>query len=99
MAMNTRAALEILAQIEALIDSEESSAKASGKGKYWDRDKNAISAIRGSLVSSDPERVRWAFDQMRNFSQGFGSYSRSLEQLDSVVDKLHNELAQLLSTR
>ena len=98
MAMNTQAALHIIGQIEALIDSEESSARISGKGTFWERDKNIIHSIRSSLASNESEQIRWAFDQIRNFSQGFGSYCQKLRHIDHLLDKLYSEFVHLMST-
>lgn len=97
--MNTQSALAVLARIEEFIDSAQLSAQTQGKSKFWERDKAFISAVRACLRSNELERVRWAFDQMRNVSQAFGSYCGDLEQLDHLLDELHNELEQLMSAR
>ena len=97
--MSAQSALSVLARVEALIDSAKSAAQANGKSEFWQRDKTFISAVRDCLLSDDPERVRWAFDQMRNLSQGFGSYCGEQKQLDGLLDELHSELAQLVSAR
>ena len=97
MAMSTQSALAVLARIEELIGSAKSTAQARGKNEYWQRDEAFISAVRSCLLSNDSERVRWAFDQMRNLSQGFGSYCGDLKHLDGLLDELYSELEQLLS--
>ncbi len=97
--MNTQSALSVLAQVEKLIDPAKTAAQAQGKGEFWQRDKAFISTVRDCLISDDAERVRWAFDQMRSLSQGFGSYCGDLKQLDGLLDELHSELAQLMSAR
>ena len=99
MVMNTQSALSVLAQVEKLTDSAKTEAQASGRGEFWQRDKEFISAVRGCLVSNDPDRIRWAFDQMRNLSQGFGSYCDDMKRLDSLLDELYDQLAQLVSAR
>ena len=97
--MNTQSALSVLARIEKFTDSAKSVAQAQGKSEFWQRDKAFISAVRDCLQSNESERVRWAFDQMRNLSQGFGSYCGDLKQLDGLLDELHSELEQLMSAR
>lgn len=97
--MKAQAALSVLARVEEFTDSAKSAAYAQGKSEFWQRDKAFISAVRDCLLSNEAERVRWAFDQMRNLSQGFGSYCGDLKQLDRLLDELHNELEQLMSTR
>ena len=57
--------------------------------------KHLLLDFRDCVLSEDPEHVRWAFDQMRNFSQGFGSYCRDLGQLDALLDQLHQEIVEL----
>ena len=99
LAMNTQSALSVLARVEKLTDSAKSVAQAQGKSEFWQRDKAFISAVRDSLQSNESERVRLAFDQMRNLSQGFGSYCGDLKQLDGLWDELHSELEQLMSAR
>ena len=97
MVMNTQSAIQVLARVEELTDSEKLAAQEHGKIEFWQRDKTFLSAVRDSLLSSDPERVRWAFNQMRNLSQGFGSYCSDLKQLDGLLDELYSEVAQLVS--
>jgi hypothetical protein len=99
MAMNTQSPLSVLARIEENIDSAKAAADAIGKGEYWQRDKRFIAAVRDCLLSNDAERLRWAVDQMRNLSQGFGSYSSDLPQLDVLLDELYNKLAQLVTAQ
>ncbi len=97
--MNTQPALSVLARVETLIDQSHLPAESAGKGAFWQRDKSFISSFRDCLLSEEPERVRWAFDQMRNLSQGFGSYCHDMNQLDTLLDKFHQEMLQLVSTR
>lgn len=93
--MNTQSAL---AQVEKLTDAAKTVAHASGKGEFWQRDKEFISAVRDCLVSNDPERIRWAFDQ-RNLSKGFGSCCSDMKRLDGLLDELYSELTQLVCAR
>lgn len=99
MAMTTQSALSVLAQVEELTDSEKAAALTQGNGEFWLRDKTFIAAIRDCLLSNDAERLRSAFDQIRNLSQGFGSYCSDLNRLDALLDELHNELVQLVIAR
>jgi hypothetical protein len=97
--MNAQSALSVLDRVESLTDSAKSAAQAQGKSEFWQRDKAFISAVRDSLLSNELERVRWAFDQMRNLSQGFGSCCGDLKQLRRLLDELYSELEQLMSDR
>ena len=96
MVMSKQSALEVLARVEEIIDSARSAEQACGKGEYWQRDKELISAVRACILSDDSKRVRWALDQMRNLSQGFCSYCDDLKRLDGLLDELYSELVQLL---
>ena len=68
------------------------------ESSHLQRDKIFISDIRECIVSENLEKMRWAFDQMRNLSQGFGSYCGDLKRLDALLDDLESELKLLLLT-
>jgi len=95
--MNT--AQDTISCIEAIIDSAKSAALASGKSKVWDRDKTFIALIREKLASKDRNNILWVLDQMRNLSQGFGSYVADLHTLDRLLDALYLELQMLVTDK
>ena len=48
----------------------------------------------------DHQQIQWVFDQIRNLSQGFGSYSADENEIDAILDQLFIELqAALISTK
>lgn len=97
--MNTKAALSILSRIEELTDSAKSPAEAQGKTEFWQRDKAFIQDARKCLFSNELERVQWLLEQMRNLSQGFGSYCSDLKKIDRLLDELFCELERVVTTR
>ncbi|MBN8216618.1 MAG: hypothetical protein J0L75_08235 [Spirochaetes bacterium] len=90
--------LSVLEKVELLITSEKSNVQANGMVEYWQRDMMFLAAFRESLLSGDPERLHWVFDQMRNLSQGFGSYCSDLKLLDSLIDCFYAEMTELIAS-
>lgn len=97
--MNTESALFVLARIEELTDSAKSNAQEQGKNSFWQRDKVFISDVKQCLLTNNRERIQWVYNQMRNLSQGFGTYCTDLSQLDHLLDDFHDELERLLLTK
>ena len=93
--MNTNSALEdVLEQLDRLIDAAHVRALMLGLDSSWIRDKSFVSAVRAAVGSENG--AQQALYQMRNLSQGFGSYSKDLEELDRCLDRLHRELKQFV---
>ena len=84
----------VLSEIDRLLDSAEVRARMSGKNEFWQRDKEFVATARDCLLSSEPERIRWLFDELRNASHGFGSYCADLRSVDVLLDTLHSELRE-----
>lgn len=95
--MSTQLALVILDKIKELTDSSKSLALAQGRLSYWQRDEVFISDLRDCLLTNNLENVRWVYSQMRNFSQGFGTYCADSGQLDCLLDDFYSEIERVLS--
>lgn len=94
--MSTESALSVLAQVDQVIDSAKSAALMRGRIEFWQRDKAFVDSTRQTLLSREPARLRSALDEMRNLSQGFGSYCTDRQRIDRLLDAFHDELIQLI---
>ena len=95
--MSKRAALDLIDSIEAILNDSRPTAEAKNLGDYYKRDIHFVEEARRCLTSDDRQEIQWVFDQMRNVSQGFGSYCSDLKALDTMLDRLFAELEDALS--
>jgi len=94
--MSKQTALILLDELEKTLEGSKSIAASGRLEAYYKRDVQFIEEARACLNSDDPQKVRWLFDQMRNLSQGFGSYCPNLKKLDLTLDRLFAELQDTL---
>lgn len=79
-----------------VIDVGHPIALEKGVGSSWDRDKEFIAKAKDGVEAGSLEKLQEVLDQMRNLSQGFGSYCGDLTELDELLDELYSELQDLL---
>ena len=90
--MNIKSALSLLDCLEVTLRNAKPIAESKGLVAYYQRDVEFIEEAKLCLSSGEPLKVRWVFDQMRNLSQGFGSYCPDLNALDAMLDRLYAAL-------
>ncbi len=83
-----KSALSLLDLLETTLKNAKFIAESKGLCHYYERDIEFVEEAKSCLCSGDPVKVRWVFDQMRNLSQGFGSYCPDLDALDAMLDRL-----------
>ena len=77
----------------------QSSRRYKGLNDYYMRDVHFLQQSKSYLTLGDHDKVQWVFDQMRNPSQGFGSYSEDQNEIDATLDRLFVELEDALTRR
>lgn len=97
VAMSKETALTLLDRLEASLNASKSVAAAKGLDRYYTRDVQFIQEARSCLKSDDRQKVQWLLNEMRNLSQGFGSYCSDLKKLDSMLDDLFAALEDALT--
>jgi hypothetical protein len=96
VAMSKEAALNLLSRLEEILNNSKSLADVSGFDDYYTRDVQFLEDAKSCLTVGDREQTQRVFDQMRNLSQGFGSYSANQTEIDAMLDRLFIELQDAL---
>ena len=84
MATSKEAALNPLSRLEEIFSSFKALAGVKGLNDYYMRDVHFLQQAKTHLTLGDHVKVQWVFDQMRNLSQGFGSYSEDQNEIDAM---------------
>jgi len=95
--MSKEAALSLLSSLEEILNNSKSLADLRGLDYYYTRDIQFLEDAKSCLTVGDREQTQWVFDQMRNLSQGFGSYSAKQTEIDAMLDRLFIELQDALT--
>jgi hypothetical protein len=98
MAMSKEAALHLLGRLEEVLRNSEAPADLKGLHDHYTRDVQFLEHAKSCLRLGDHHQIQWVFDQMRNLSQGFGSYSPNENEIDAMLDQLFIELQNTLIT-
>jgi hypothetical protein len=100
VAMSKEAALNLLSRLEEILTNSKTLADVKGLNEYYTRDVQFLEQAKSCLTLGDHQSIQWVFDQMRNLSQGFGSYSSNQTEIDAMLDRLFMELQNaLISTQ
>ena len=91
------AALNSLSRLEEILSSSKALADIKGLNDYYTRDVDFVEKAKSCLKLGDDEKIQWVFDQMRNLSQGFGSYSVNENEIGAMLDWLFIELQDALA--
>ena len=94
--MSKQAALNLLSSLEEVLTNSKAFAELKGLNDYYTRDIQFLEQAKSCLKLGDHEKIQWVFDQMRNLSQGFGSYSPDENEIDATLDRLFIELQDAL---
>jgi hypothetical protein len=94
--MSKEAALNLLGRLEEILRNSKALADVKGLNDYYTRDVQFVEEAKSCLRLGDRQRTQWVFDQMRNLSQGFGSYSADQDEIDALLDRLFMELQDAL---
>jgi len=95
--MSKEAALHLVNRLEDIIGNSKDLADLSGLGDHYRRDVQFLEDAKSCLRFGDHQQIQWVFDQMRNLSQGFGSYSTNQNEIDEMLDQLFVELQHALT--
>ena len=98
VAMSKEAALNSLSSLEEILGSSKALADIKGLNDYYTRDVDFVEKANSCLKLGDHQQIQWLFDQMRNLSQGFGSYSANQNEIDAMLDQFFIELQNALIT-
>jgi hypothetical protein len=94
--MSKEAALNLLGTLEEILSNSKTLANVKGLNHYYTRDVQFLEEAKSCLKFGDRQKIQWVFDQMRNLSQGFGSYSANQDEIDAMLDRLFIELQDAL---
>lgn len=97
--MSKEAALNLLGRLEEILSNSKTLAEVKGLNDYYTRDVQFLEQAKSCLTLGDHQKIQWVFDQMRNLSQGFGSYSANQNEIDGMLDRLFIELQDVLIRR
>ena len=95
--MSKEAALNLLSRLEKILSNSKNLADLRGLNDYYRRDVQFLEDAKSCLKIGDHQEMQWVFDQMRNLSQGFGSYSINQNEIDEMLDQLFVELQDSLT--
>ena len=90
------AALNLLSRLEAVLSSSKSLAESKGLDIYYTRDVRFLEHAKSCFRLGYRENIQWVFDQMRNLSQGFASYSANQHEINETLDRLFVEVRDTL---
>jgi flagellin-specific chaperone FliS len=96
LAMSKEAALTLLTTLQETLSNSKGFAEQAGLSHYYDRDVEFLQHAKLGLTIGDHEKIQLVFDQMRNLSQGFASYSPDEKEIDGMLDRLFIELQDAL---
>jgi len=96
VAMSKEAALNLLGRLEEILTNSKTLADVKGLNEYYTRDVQFLEQAKSCLRLGDHQSIQWLFDQMRNLSQGFGSYSSNQTEIDAMLDRLFIEVQDAL---
>ena len=96
VAMSKEAARNLLRGLGEILSNSKTLADTKGLNDYYMRDVHFLQQAESYLKLGDHDNVQWVFDQMRNLSQGFGSYSANQNEIDAMLDELFIELQDAL---
>jgi hypothetical protein len=96
VAMSEEAALDLLERLEEILNNSKTVADVKGLNDYYTRDVQFLEQAKSCLRFGDQPNIQWVFDQLRNLSQGFGSYSANQNEIDAMLDRLFIELEDAL---
>jgi len=99
MAMSKEAALHLLGRLEEVLRNSQALADLKGLNDHYTRDVQFLEHAKSCLRLGDHQQIQWVFDQMRNLSQGFGSYGANQNEIDAMLDQLFIELEDALTRR
>jgi len=94
--MSKEAALNLLGMLEETLGNSKPLADRKGLSDYYARDVQFLEDAKSCLRLGDHQKIQWVFDQMRNLSQSFGSYSPDENEINAMLDKLFIELQDAL---
>ena len=94
--MSKEASLKILNNIKKILSSSKECAENKGILNCYERDIDFIKNSEARLNADNKDDIQQVLEQMRNFSQSFGSYCSNLSLLDKMLDNLFNELQNSL---
>ena len=94
--MSKEAALNLLSRLEQILGNSKPIADLKGLSDYYTRDVQFLEDAKSCLRLGDHQNIQWVLDQMRNLSQGFGSYSPDENEIDAMLDQLFIELQDAL---
>ena len=94
--MSKEVALNLISRLEEILSDSKAFADLKGLSDYYTRDVQFLEAAKSCLMLGDHEKIQWVFDQMRNLSQGFGSYSASQNAIAEILDRLFIEVQDAL---
>lgn len=97
--MSKENALMLLQQLKERINISRQSAENRGIADYYERDVDFIETATAYLESDDHRKIQWVLNEMRNLSQGFGSYCSEQKELTAILDGLFLALQNLLTCR
>ena len=95
--MSKEAALNLLSRLEKILSNSKNLADLRGLNDHYRRDVQFLEDAKSCLEVGDQQQMQWVFDQMRNLSQGFGSYSINQNEIDEMLDRLFVELQDTLT--
>ena len=96
VAMSKEVALHLISRLEEILSNSKAFVDLKGLSDYYARDVQFLEAAKSCLMLGDHEKIQLVFDQMRNLSQGFGSYSGNQNAIDEILDRLFIELQDAL---
>jgi len=97
--MSKEAALHLLGRLEEVLRNSQALADLKGLNDHYTRDVQFLEHAKSCLRLGDHQQIQWVFDQMRNLSQGFGSYGANQNEIDAMLDQLFIELEDALTRR
>ena len=96
VAMSKEAALDLLGRLEEVLRNSKNLADIKELHDHYTRDVQFLEHAKSCLRLGDHQQIQWVFDQMRNLSQGFGSYCTNQNEIDAMLDRLFMELQDAL---
>jgi hypothetical protein len=96
VAMSKETALHLLGRLEEVLRDSKTLADQKELHDHYTRDVQFLEHAKSCLRQGDHQQVQWVFNQMRNLSQGFGSYSPNENEIDAMLDQLFIELQDAL---
>jgi hypothetical protein len=99
VAVSKGAALNSLSRLKEISGSSKALADIKGLNDYYTHDVDFVEKAKSCLKLGDHWKIECVFDQMRNPSQGFGSYSANQNEVDAMLDQLFIELEDALTRR